>query len=167
MLFQKESLKKCVNKSDLPGLCDKLRKEGKTIGTINGSFDLVHAGHLQILFEASRQADIFIVALNSDESIKQYKSPKRPIIPLEYRMQMLSAFYFVDYVTSFDETEPMDILSLIKPDVHSNGSEYGQDCIEREEVEKHGGKIHVVDLIEGLSTSKIIEKILDAYHSKV
>ena len=138
---------------------DELKKAGKTIATLNGSFDLLHAGHLQILFEASQVADIIIVALNSDESIKQYKSETRPIIPLKYRLQMIAALGFIDYVTWFEETDPIALLEKIRPDVHVNGSEYGEECMEADTVRSHGGTIHVVKLIPGLSTSEIIAKI--------
>jgi rfaE bifunctional protein nucleotidyltransferase chain/domain len=139
----------------------ELKNAGKTVATLNGSFDLLHAGHLHIIYEASKQADVLIVALNSDQSIKQYKSPSRPIIPLEYRLQMMAALAFVDYVTSFDETTPVDILTKIKPHVHVNGAEYGENCIEAETVKMHGGRIHIVALVPGLSTSTIINKISD------
>lgn len=138
---------------------DQLRREGKTIATLNGSFDLLHAGHLEIIYEASKQADLLIVALNSDSSIQCYKSSNRPIIPLEYRLQMMAAIEFVDYVTWFDETDPLRLLSLIKPDVHVNGAEYGENCIEAETVQQCGGRIHIVKLIPGLSTSAILQKI--------
>ncbi len=121
----------------------------------------MHAGHLHMIFEASKKGDILILALNSDRSIQQYKSPKRPIIPLEYRMQMMSALSFVDYVTWFDETDPCAILSIIKPDVHVNGSEYGENCIEAEIVKSNGGHLHIVPLIPGLSTTQILQKIRD------
>lgn len=136
-----------------------LRDQKKTIATLNGSFDLLHAGHLQIIFEASQTADILIVALNSDRSIQQYKNPKRPIIPLEYRLQMMAALQFVDYVTWFEETDPRQLLTIIKPDVHVNGAEYGTNCLEAETVLAHGGKIHIVELVPGLSSSTIIRKI--------
>jgi len=130
-----------------------------SIATVNGSFDLLHAGHLHLLYTASCVADILIVLLNTDESIQKYKSKDRPIIPLNYRMQMMSAIGFIDYVSYFKETDPRSILSMIKPDVHVNGSEYGSSCIEAKTVISNGGKIHIVDLVEGLSTTKIIKKI--------
>lgn len=136
-----------------------LRKEQKTIATLNGSFDLMHAGHLHIIYEASLVSDVLIVALNTDRSIQEYKSPLRPIIPLEYRLQMMAAVGFVDYVTWFDETDPRVLLNIIKPDVHVNGAEYGSDCIEAEVVHSNGGKIHIVQLIPGLSTSQILQKL--------
>lgn len=119
----------------------------------------MHAGHLHIIFEASQVADLLIVALNSDRSIQQYKSPLRPIVSLEYRLQMMAALEFVDYVTWFEETDPRQLLSVIKPDVHVNGAEYGENCIEAETVKAHGGKLHIVPLIPGLSTSQILKKI--------
>lgn len=137
----------------------EIRKLGKTVTTLNGCFDLLHAGHLKMVHEASRQGDVLILALNSDISIKKYKSPLRPIVPLKDRLEMIAALEFVDYVTYFDETDPIALLEKIKPDVHNNGSEYGENCIEAEVVKKHGGIVHIVKLIPGLSTSKLIEKI--------
>lgn len=148
-----------------PGLIEQkvieLRFRGNTIATLNGSFDLMHAGHLEMIYQASKQADILILALNTDRSIKEYKSPLRPIIPLEYRLSMMAALEMVDYVTWFDETDPCQILSQIKPDVHVNGAEYGEHCIEAATVRAHGGRIHIVSLIPGLSTSQIIKKIIE------
>lgn len=158
-LWSSACREKVLSPSKLEEKSKELKQMGKTIATLNGSFDLLHAGHLQIIFEASQMADILIVALNSDSSIQKYKSPTRPIIPLDYRLEMMAALQFVNYVTWFEETDPRDLLSKIKPHVHINGSEYGLDCIEAETVKKHGGSVHIVHLIPGLSTSTIIHKI--------
>ncbi|KIC73403.1 putative ADP-heptose synthase [Candidatus Protochlamydia amoebophila] len=136
-----------------------LRSNEAVIVTLNGSFDLLHAGHLQIIYEASQLGDVLIVALNSDESIKRYKNPNRPLISLEYRLQMMAALEFVNFVTWFEEMDPCHLLSKIKPNIHVNGSEYGHQCIEAETVCQNGGKIHIVPLMPGLSTSSIIKKI--------
>jgi D-glycero-beta-D-manno-heptose 1-phosphate adenylyltransferase len=157
--WAEEFRKKTLNPEDLPFQIAALRHEGKTIATLNGSFDLLHAGHLHMIYEASLTADVLIVALNSDRSIQTYKSPERPIIPLPYRMEMICALGFVDYVTWFEETNPIALLEIIKPDVHVNGAEYGENCIEAEIVKEHGGRLHIVELIPGLSTSQIIKKI--------
>lgn len=138
----------------------QLRQQGKTLATLNGSFDLLHAGHLHILFEAAKQADLLFILLNTDRSIQEYKSPLRPIIPLLYRFRMMACLEMVDYVTWFDETDPRALLARIKPDVHVNGAEYGADCIEAPVVRAYGGKIHIVELIPELSTSDIISKII-------
>jgi D-glycero-beta-D-manno-heptose 1-phosphate adenylyltransferase len=151
--------RKLITPDHLSPAVAAIRREGKTIASLNGSFDLMHAGHLQIIYEASQVADTLIVALNSDASIKAYKSPDRPIIPLEYRLQLMAALEFVDYVTWFDETDPIRLLETIRPDVHVNGSEYGENCIEAPTVKKHGGRVHIVKLVPGLSTSQVLKKI--------
>lgn len=161
-LWSEESKQKVVEPGHLEELVQKLRKNQKKIVTLNGSFDLLHAGHLQIIYEASLQGDVLILALNTDSSIKRYKSEKRPIIPLLYRVEMMTALSFVDYVTWFDETDPRALLEKIRPDVHVNGSEYGPNCIEAEVVKKHGGRVYIVSKIPGLSTSAVIEKVKTA-----
>lgn len=150
---------KLIAPTELEAKVAELRREGKTIATLNGSFDLMHAGHLQILMEGAEQADLLLVLLNSDRSIKSYKSVDRPIIPLKYRIQMMAAMECVNFVTWFDEDDPRVILSKIKPDIHVNGAEYGQHCIEADTVREGGGRLHIVQLVPGLSTSQIIEKI--------
>src|SRR5579885_1655890 len=89
--FKEYSQHKRIDPKNLENAVAGLKAEGKTIATLNGSFDLLHAGHLEMIYQASLQADLLIVALNSDRSIQQYKSPLRPIIPLEYRLQMMAA----------------------------------------------------------------------------
>ena len=151
--------KKRIDPQNLERFVQDLRKQKLTIATLNGSFDLLHSGHLYILFEAKKQADKLIVALNSDSSIRQYKGPTKPIISLEDRLSMMAAIECVDYVTWFEETDPRVLLDKIRPDVHVNGVEYGPNCIEAEVVRKHGGIVHLVDRIPGLATTAIIAKI--------
>lgn len=159
--FEEFFARKWIEPSKLEETVESLKKAGKTVATLNGSFDLLHAGHLHMIYEASLQADVLILALNSDSSIKKYKSPLRPIVPLEFRLRMIAALDFVDYVTSFEETDPRLLLSKIKPDVHVNGAEYGTNCIEADVVKSHGGRVHIVELIPGLSTSTLIKKIVE------
>ena len=151
--------KKIVSSQILKQVIDRLKAEKKTVVTINGSFDLLHAGHLYILSEAARLGDILIVALNTDESIKRYKDPRRPIITLAYRLEMMAALGFVDFVTWFEEDDPRNLLKMLEPDIHVNGAEYGANCIESEVVQQGGGVMHIVARIDGLSTSQILEKI--------
>lgn len=150
---------KLIKPEEIEVKVSHLRSVGKTIATLNGSFDLLHAGHLYILSQAKLQADVLIVALNSDASIRAYKNSDRPIISLQYRLEMMAALQFVDFVTWFEETDPCKILLKIKPDVHVNGAEYGSNCIESDTVKSFGGKLHLVDRIPTLSTTSIIEKI--------
>ncbi len=114
---------------------------------------------MYIIFEASKQADVLILALNTDASIKSYKGEDRPFVGLNDRMAMIAALEFVDFVTSFDEPTPVALLDEIRPDVHVNGAEYGENCIESTIVKAHGGKIHVVERIPALSTTNLVRKI--------
>lgn len=158
-LWSIEYKKKLILPGEIEIKAASIKQAGQKIATLNGSFDLLHAGHLQIIFAASELSDVLIVALNSDDSIKKYKSPDRPLIPLEYRLQMMAALEFVDYVTWFHETDPRAILEKIKPDVHINGAEYGTNCIESETIKKYGGTLHIEPLVPSLSTSQIINQI--------
>lgn len=148
-----------VDRTELGRLARKLRAAGKRIATINGSFDLLHAGHLHILREASRQADVLIVGLNSDASVRGYKGASRPIVPEQYRAEMLLALRFVDYVHIFDESDPRAFIEEVRPDVHVNGEEYGADCIEAPTVLKYGGQLRLVNRVPGLSTSDIVRRL--------
>ncbi|HEY2810617.1 MAG TPA: adenylyltransferase/cytidyltransferase family protein [Rhabdochlamydiaceae bacterium] len=158
----KETLSlKVIDPERLEEKIAEMRALGKSIASLNGSFDLLHAGHLEMLYQASLQADVLIVALNTDRSIQEYKSPLRPIIPLAERLKLIASLFMVDYVTWFDETDPRKILARIRPDVHVNGAEYGENCIEAQVVRSFGGKVQIVSLVEGLSTSQIIKKIVN------
>lgn len=150
---------KIISPEDLPTLVRSLRDQNKTIATLNGSFDLLHAGHLHILSEAAQICDVLIVALNTDASVQKYKSRSRPIIPLQYRVELIAALECVNFVTWFDETDPRNLLQIISPDIHVNGEEYGNQCIEADVVKAQGGKLHLVNRIPGLATSEIITKI--------
>lgn len=104
----------------------KLKALGKRLVTVNGSFDLLHAGHLAILEEAKRQGDTLFVGVNSDAAVRQYKGPDRPIVPEAERARLLAALTCVDYVVVLDEKEAGGaIIRLVQPHVHANGSEYG------------------------------------------
>jgi D-beta-D-heptose 7-phosphate kinase/D-beta-D-heptose 1-phosphate adenosyltransferase len=148
-----------VPRGSLAQLAATLRAKGKKIVTINGSFDLLHGGHIHILNEARRQGDVLIVGLNSDRSVRSYKGPGRPIVPEQRRAEMLLALRMVDYVHVFDESDPIAFLNEVAPDIHVNGSEYGENCIERETVRRAGGEIYIVGRIPGLSTSGLLEAL--------
>jgi D-beta-D-heptose 7-phosphate kinase / D-beta-D-heptose 1-phosphate adenosyltransferase len=140
-------------------LATTLRAKGKRLVTVNGSFDLLHGGHLHILHEARQQGDVLIVGLNSDASVRAYKGPSRPIVPEGRRAEMLLALRMVDFVHIFDETDPIAFLTALHPDVHVNGAEYGEHCVEAETVRRAGGRIHLVGRIPELSTSNLIDSL--------
>ncbi len=159
MIDELLSEKKLLDREHLQQISEKEKAAGKTIVTINGSFDLLHFGHIYILEQAKRLGNILIVGLNSDKSIKEYKNAERPIIPEQLRSKSLLSLKCVDYVHIFDETVPMPFLRKVKPHIHVNGDEYGKNCIEANTVERYGGTIHIVKKLPGLSTSSIIKKI--------
>jgi len=148
-----------VPRQTLRQLALTLRAKGKRIVTINGSFDILHSGHLYILNEARQLGDVLIVGLNSDKSVASHKGPGRPFVVEGRRAEMLLALRAVDYVHIFDEPDPIAFLREVTPDVHVNGSEYGEDCIESETVKQGGGRIHIVNRLPGLSTSNIIDTL--------
>ncbi|HKJ68957.1 MAG TPA: adenylyltransferase/cytidyltransferase family protein [bacterium] len=152
---------------ELIPLVKQLKAEGKTIVTNNGSYDIVHIGHVLGLFESKRQGDVLIIGVNSDKSVKAYKGPNRPINPEDMRIRMLAALSCIDYVFTFDEVVPMPWLEKIQPHVHTNGAEYGEECIEAETVRAHGGRIHLLPMIEGVKSSMLIEKILQEYGNEI
>lgn len=151
--------RRLVSRQSLRELAATLRARGKRIVTVNGSFDVLHAGHLYILNQARQQGDVLIVGLNSDESVRSYKGTSRPIVPERQRAEMLLALRAVDYVHIFDEQNPIAFLDELHPDVHVNGAEYGENCVERDVVVRNGGRIHLVDRIPALSTSAIVGRL--------
>lgn len=149
---------------ELKEIIKNLKKQNKKIVTTNGVFDILHLGHVKYLQEAKKLGDILIVAINSDSSVKQIKGPKRPINNQEARAEVLSALEFVDYVVIFNETNPVKILSEIKPNIHVKGGDYKiNQIIEKNVVEKNNGKIVLIPEIKGYSTTDLINKILDNY----
>jgi D-beta-D-heptose 7-phosphate kinase/D-beta-D-heptose 1-phosphate adenosyltransferase len=158
-ILQDTDALRLVPRHALAALASTLRAKGRRIVTINGSFDILHNGHLHILNEAHQLGDVLIVGLNSDASVRSYKGQGRPIVAERQRAEMLLALRMVDYVHVFDETDPIAFLEQVKPDVHVNGSEYGEDCIESDTVKNGGGQVHIVGRIPGLSTSRLVETL--------
>jgi len=150
---------KIKTRQEIEDIAKQLKQQGKKIVTCNGCFDILHAGHIAFLTEAKAQGDVLIVGINSDSSVKQNKGPERPINNENNRAIVLSALQIVDYITIFNEKTPIELLEAIKPDIHVNGEEYGEDCIEAPTIKKYGGKIHIIKLKQGLSTTNLIEKI--------
>jgi D-beta-D-heptose 7-phosphate kinase/D-beta-D-heptose 1-phosphate adenosyltransferase len=152
---------KIKGRKELKILVERLKNDGKRIVFTNGCFDLIHVGHTRYLEEAKKLGDILIVAVNSDQSVRAIKGNKRPIIPEEERAEVLAALHCVDFVVIFDEPDPLNIISSLKPDVLVKGGDWGEDAIiGREVVESVGGKVVRIPEIKGASTSSIIDKIV-------
>jgi rfaE bifunctional protein nucleotidyltransferase chain/domain len=148
------------NRKLLENIIRELKQQDSKIVFTNGCFDILHVGHVKYLNEAKKLGDFLIVGVNSDESIKRLKGHDRPINCLEDRMYILNNLKCVDLVVPFDEDDPRELIKIIKPHYHVKGSDYkNKPLIERETIEKFGGKVVFVDLVEGKSTTKTIKKI--------
>ncbi len=140
------------------------RDKGKKVAFTNGCFDIIHAGHVSYLKKIKDFSDILVVGVNSDSSIKNIKGDSRPIILEEDRIQILAAFYFVDYVTIFNEGTPLNLIKKILPDILVKGGDWNIDnIVGKDIVENSGGIVKTVNYINGLSTTGIIEKIIKNY----
>lgn len=149
-----------INRNELPNLLKKLRNENKTIVTTNGCFDILHVGHVRYLEKTKSFADVLIVALNSDKSVKSIKGESRPINNENDRAEVLSGLKSVDYVVLFDEDSPIDLLLEIKPDVYTKGADYTVETLpEAKKIIEAGGRIEFISFVEGKSTTSIIEKM--------
>lgn len=143
--------------------CAQLRAAGKKIVFTNGAFDLMHAGHATYLEFARKQGDALVVGLNTDASVRRYKGAKRPIVDERNRARMLAALECVDYVTCFDEDEPKALIAELQPDVLVKAQDWAHYVSGRDVVEARGGQVVLAPLVGGLSTTALIEKIVQAY----
>lgn len=155
---------KIISLSEAKEIAEAAKKDGKNNVTVNGSFDLLHIGHLDQLEEARKQGDVLFVGINSDNSIKGYKGDERPFVPEEARGAMLAALECVDYVIVLDEkAEDVQnvLLRAVRPNVHVNGADYGapEEWIEWPVMQEVGAKGYVAKKINDLSTTEIIGKI--------
>lgn len=149
-----------IKRENLQTLLNKLRSEGKTIVTTNGCFDILHVGHVRYLQKTKTFADIMIVCLNSDVSVKKIKGPTRPINNENDRAEILCALECVDYVVMFDESSPENLLCEIKPDVHTKGADYTLETLpEAKSIIANGGRVEFISFVEGKSTTNVIKKI--------
>ncbi len=145
-------------RSDAAFLRDSLK--GKRIVFTNGCFDVIHVGHIRCLNEARKLGDVLIVGVNSDDSVKRLKGKNRPVNSLNDRMEVLAALSSVGHVISFDEDTPYELISEIMPDVLVKGGDYlREEIVGADVVEKNGGKVVIIPLTEGRSTTSILEKM--------
>lgn len=143
------------------------KAEGKKVVFTNGCFDILHAGHVRYLTAARELGDRLVIGLNSDASVKRLKGPKRPVAPESDRAEVLSALSAVDAVTLFDDDTPERLIELLLPDILVKGADWPVEKIAgASAVLQHGGSVLTVPLLEGRSTSGIIETIIQLYCSR-
>ncbi len=138
----------------------KLKRQGKKTAFTNGCFDIIHYGHVNYLEKARKKADVLIVAINSDSSIRRIKGDKRPIVKLKDRQGVVAALESVDFVTSFNQNTPSEIIKLLKPDILVKGGDWNKnEIVGKDTVESCGGRVIIIPYIKGQSTTQIIKRI--------
>lgn len=151
---------KIVSESMLEQIIAGLKVEGKLVVSTSGCFDILHAGHVTYLEEAKAQGDVLVIMLNSDVSVRGLKGEERPIVPQEERATVMAGLGCVDYIVIFDDRTPCRLIERVKPDIVIKGGDYeGVHIPEMDSVSKYGGAVKYVSLVDGCSSTNIIEKI--------
>ena len=141
-----------------------LKIEHKSLVFTNGVFDILHRGHVEYLMKARELGDTLIIGVNSDSSVKRIKGDKRPIVTADDRMFLLSHLDCVEYVVSFDEDTPFQLIQAIVPDVLVKGADWAiEHVVGRDVVEAAGGMVKTIDFVPDRSTTGIVERILERY----
>lgn len=155
------SKNKIVSLKEAISISNGWKNSGEKIVFTNGCFDIVHLGHIDYLEKASELGTKMILGINTDASVKNLKSITRPIISEESRYRLMAALEFVDLVIPFGDETPLKLISSLMPDVLVKGDDYTiETIVGSKEVLENGGKVKTVALVDGYSTSKIVEKIL-------
>ena len=145
---------------------ESLRARGKTVVFANGCFELLHVGHVRYLKAAKALGDVLVVAVNTDESLRRIKPDRRPVNPDHERFELLAALEPVDFVVPLHEDTPHSLLDLLRPDIHTKGTDYTLDKIpERTVVESYGGRVEIVGDPKDHSTTAMLEALAKADHA--
>jgi rfaE bifunctional protein nucleotidyltransferase chain/domain len=154
-------MNRCIpNRQELARVAAELRAANKKIVATNGCFDILHPGHVRYLEQARALGDVLFVGINSDASVKGLKGPNRPINSEQDRAEVLAALRSVDYVTVFSEPTAGEFLQVLKPDIYAKGGDYAvSDLPETPVVEAAGGKVVILDLVPGKSTTATIARM--------
>lgn len=151
---------KIISKSDLNALKGAWNLKDQKVAFTNGCFDLMHRGHVEYLAMAADKADLLVIGLNTDDSVKRLKGEGRPVQDQMARAIVLAALHFVDYVIFFEEDTPDGLIRAVEPDVLIKGADYNnEDIVGYDFVTSNGGVVETVPLSPGYSTSAIIEKL--------
>ena len=147
-------------RSDLVDVVLQWKERGERIVFTNGCFDLLHVGHIRLLQEAKALGTKLVVAINSDVSVQRLKGPERPIVKERDRAEILSHVSSVDAVVIFDEDTPLEVIQSIRPQILVKGSDYSESTVVgAEEVKSWGGRVQLIPLVDGFSTTRTVQKI--------
>ncbi len=162
LIAETETDGKLVTKAKLLGIIKKAKRKRKKIVFTNGCFDILHAGHVDYLKKAKDLGDLLVIGLNSDESVKKIKGKSRPLNNELRRAKVLSALSYVDYIVIFEENIPTILIKDIKPDIHVKGSDWKLKKLpEKKVLDRYDGEIVFIDIVEDISTTEIINKIVN------
>jgi D-beta-D-heptose 7-phosphate kinase/D-beta-D-heptose 1-phosphate adenosyltransferase len=151
-----------LKQEEIAAQVKRWRLKSKTIAFTNGIFDILHEGHIAVLAKAASYADVLVVGVNSDSSVKKLKGDSRPVNKESSRALLLASLIMVDAVVIFDEETPLELIKIIKPDVLVKGGDYTiETIVGAKEVMANNGKVEIIPLEEGFSTTGIIEKIMN------
>lgn len=149
-----------ITRDDIEDFCEVLRKGGQRIVFTNGCFDILHAGHVRYLAQAKAFGDCLVLGLNTDASVRRLKGPERPINSELDRAEVVSGLRSVDYVVLFDEPTAEELIRKVRPDVYVKGGDYTLETLpEAKIVQQYGGCVEFIRMVEGRSTTNVIEKI--------
>ncbi|MCB2210687.1 D-glycero-beta-D-manno-heptose 1-phosphate adenylyltransferase [bacterium] len=143
---------------------EQMRSEGKSVVFTNGCFDILHAGHVELLELARNFGDALILGLNSDASVRRLKGENRPVVPEADRARVMGALKAVDRVTLFEQDTPFELIETLRPDVLVKGGDWKpEDVVGKDVVEAHGGRVEIVPLVAGRSTTNVIAEVVKRY----
>ena len=149
-----------IPREHIRDVCDAARAKGAAVVFTNGCFDVLHAGHVRYLTKARAMGDFLVIGLNSDDSVRRLKGNGRPINTEDDRAEVLDALRAVDAVTIFDEPTAEALIAMVRPDVYVKGGDYTLETLpEAKIVQEYGGRVEFVPLVEGRSTTNVIERI--------
>jgi D-beta-D-heptose 7-phosphate kinase/D-beta-D-heptose 1-phosphate adenosyltransferase len=155
---------KIMDSQALADRLEDLRSAGKRVVFTNGCFDILHIGHVRYLSAAKNEGDLLVVGLNSDQSVRLIKGKRRPIVQQDQRLGIIASLQVVDYVTLFDEPDPLKLIRLLKPTILVKGADWSADeIIGADFVKSSGGHVVRVSLVQDASTSGIIERIVKRF----
>lgn len=155
-----KSQEKILNRSEAKKIVNQWQQTGLEVVFTNGCFDILHLGHVDYLEKARQKGDKLIVAVNEDSSVKKLKGASRPINDEYARARLIASLQFVDAVVLFGEDTPKELIEYLLPDVLVKGSDYDlSNIVGADTVIEHGGKVETIDLVDGYSTTKIVERI--------
>ncbi len=150
---------KILTKEELKPLLNVLKFQDKKIVFSNGCFDILHRGHIEYLSKASSLGHSMVIGLNTDASVKRLKGENRPVQDQVSRSQVMASLHFVDFVVLFDEDTPFELINFLKPDILVKGSDYNEeDIVGADTVKENGGKVITIDLVDGYSTTSVLER---------